>query len=262
MSGCGCNKNKLNDYVCPITKIDALADSIFWLTVRCPELAESALPGNAVMVYPTSGLEPLLGRPFAVADADKERGEISVCFMLWGKGTKMLSGVHVGDTVRVRGVLGVPFDADGAKVHFAGGGAGVALFLYMCKLHPEHKAGLYLGVPGRGYERYVEKVLSVVPDAHIFADDGSFGDGSSMFDVIPKEPPEGEEIWTCGPPDFLAAMKLHCAARPDRLFFVLDRHMACGYGGCMGCTVKTVNGLKRLCTDQSKFRADEVIEDE
>ena len=34
--------------------------------------------------------------------------------------------------------------------------------------------------------------------------------------------------------------------------------MACGYGGCMGCVVKTARGLKRVCADQSLFRADEV----
>jgi len=38
--------------------------------------------------------------------------------------------------------------------------------------------------------------------------------------------------------------------------------MACGYGGCMGCVVETSGGLKRICADQSLFRADEVTEDE
>ena len=262
MSDCGCSRNKLNDYQCLVTKLEKLTEKIVWLSVRCPELAVSVRPGNAVMVYPSAGLEPLLGRPFGVADADAVSGEISVCFMTLGRGTTLMSTLRAGDTVRVRGVFGVPFPADGAKVYFAGGGAGAALFFYMCRLHPTRAAGLYLGVPGRGYERYAELVRSLIPDAHIFTDDGSFGEGDSMFRVLPKEPGDNEEIWACGPPGFLRALKKHCAASPEKLFFALDRHMACGYGGCMGCTVKTVNGLKRLCVDQSLFRSDEVADDE
>lgn len=262
MSDCGCSRNKLNDYQCRVTRLEKLTERIFWLTVKCPDLAESVRPGNAIMVYPSAGLEPLLGRPFGVADADAVSGEISVCFMTLGRGTKLISELRAGDMVRIRGVFGVPFKENGAKLYLAGGGAGAALFFYMRKLYPERTAGLYLGIPGRGCEKYAELVRSLIPDAHIFTDDGSFGEGNSMFSALPKDLGADEEIWACGPSGFLRALKSHCAAQPDKLFFALDRHMACGYGGCMGCTVETVNGLKRICVDQSLFRSDEMMEDE
>lgn len=259
MSECSCHKNKIDDYVCPVVKLEKLADRIFWLTVRCPELAKNALPGNALMVYPSEGGEPLLGRPFGVADADPVRGEVSVCFMLWGKGTELISHFREGVMVHVRGLFAVPFPDRDAKIHIACGGAGAALFLSMCKVHPERVAGLYLGIPGKGYEKYAERVCAMVTGAKVFTDDGSFGEGDSMFKVLPKELGAHEEVWACGPPGFLAALEKHYEKSPEKLFFALDRHMACGYGGCMGCVVETKHGLKRLCVDQSLFRSDEVI---
>ena len=262
MSACSCRKNIIDDYICPVVKLEKLSERIFWLTVRCAELARNALPGNALMVFPSDGLEPLLGRPFGVADADPESGEISVCFMLWGKGTELISHFREGDLVHVRGLFAVPFPEREGKVYFACGGAGAALFLYLCKKHPERVAGLYLGIPGKGYEKYAERVLELVPEARVFTDDGSFGEGDSMFTVLPKEPGTNEEVWACGPPGFLAALERHYENSPEKLFFALDRHMACGYGGCMGCAVETKSGLKRLCVDQSLFRSDEVVKDE
>ena len=60
---------------------------------------------------------------------------------------------------------------------------------------------------------------------------------------------------------FLNALEKHCASSLDKLYFAIDNRMACGYGGCMGCVINTKNGMKRICVDQSLFRADEVIRD-
>lgn len=252
----------MNDYTCEVIKSERLAGRIMWLTVRCPEIAREAAPGNAVMVFASAGLEPLLGRPFAVADADRENGLISVCYMLCGRGTKLMSEFTEGERVRVRGVFGVPLPRREKRVYIAAGGVGAAMFLSFKKNFPDMYAGLYLGVPGRGYERFAEKVRSLVPDVRIYADDGSFGCGDSMFKALPKPLGCDEEVWSCGPPGFLTALEKYYAEQLDKLYFSLDNRMACGYGGCMGCTIETRNGLKRLCVDKSLFRADEVIRDE
>lgn len=262
MSECSCGKNKIRDYKCKVVKTEKLSERIFWLTVECPELASSVRPGHAVMIYPSPTTDPLLGRPFAVADIDNEKGYISVCYMILGRGTEMMTKFQEGDAVRVRGTFGVPFSEETQPVHLAGGGAGAGILFLFAKLCPEKTASMSIGMPGRGYEKFAEKILSVVPDAKIYTDDGSFGDGDSMFKVLPKELKENEQIWACGPPGFLKALENHCAASLDKLYFALDSRMACGYGGCMGCVIDTKDGLKRICVDKSLFRADEVIRDE
>lgn len=44
-------------------------------------------------------------------------------------------------------------------------------------------------------------------------------------------------------------------------FYSLEAHMACGIGACLGCTVHTTNGLKRVCKDGPIFEKNEVIFD-
>lgn len=258
MAQCQCSKFEVNDYIVPVVRNKKLADRVFWMTFEAPELAAHAMAGLAVMVYPSETGDPLLGRPFALADAEPGYGEISVCFMVLGRGTEMLSRVKEGDRLRVRGFLGNPYPETGAKRLFlAGGGAGIAAMLMQKKEHPDIST-IYIGMPGKGYKKFAEHILSMYPDSKIFADDGSFGDGDSMFKSLPKPPGEGEQIWCCGPPGFLEAMRAHCEVAPERLYYLLDKRMACGYGGCMGCVIETKDGPKRVCVDQSIFRSDEV----
>ena len=54
-------------------------------------------------------------------------------------------------------------------------------------------------------------------------------------------------------------MKAVCAStdKPGQLSF--DKRMGCGFGACMGCTVKTTNGLKRICKDGPVLSSGEVL---
>ena len=39
----------------------------------------------------------------------------------------------------------------------------------------------------------------------------------------------------------------------------LEARMGCGFGACMGCSIKTTNGSKRVCKEGPVFEASEVI---
>jgi dihydroorotate dehydrogenase electron transfer subunit len=38
----------------------------------------------------------------------------------------------------------------------------------------------------------------------------------------------------------------------------LEERMGCGFGACMGCTVITASGAKRVCKDGPVFRREEL----
>ena len=38
-----------------------------------------------------------------------------------------------------------------------------------------------------------------------------------------------------------------------------DKHLGCGFGACMGCSIKTTDGLKRFCKDGPVFRKGELL---
>ena len=253
------DKSSINDYLCTIVHSEKLSDSIAWITIKSPALASKIVPGHCLMLFPSDSMDPLLGRPFGISDVDYEKEELSICYMLYGKGTEMIADLCEGNKIKGRGPFGLPLPKkENKKIYLTAGGVGVAIFLLYNKLFPEAVEGLYLGIPGKGGERYAEQILKLAPLAKIYTDDGSFGEGDSMFKVLPKDIAENEEIWACGPPGFLNALKRHCSSSLDKLYFSLDKRMACGYGGCMGCVVETTHGLKRRCVDQSLFRADEV----
>ena len=37
-----------------------------------------------------------------------------------------------------------------------------------------------------------------------------------------------------------------------------EARMGCGFGACMGCTMKTVTGSKRICKDGPVLRREEI----
>ena len=39
----------------------------------------------------------------------------------------------------------------------------------------------------------------------------------------------------------------------------LEARMGCGFGACMGCSIETTNGPKRVCKEGPVFDASEVI---
>ncbi|MEG1501911.1 MAG: hypothetical protein RR272_03850 [Synergistaceae bacterium] len=253
------HEHNLSDYECLVVTSEMLTDRLAWITFKCDSLARIILPGHSVMVFPLMSSSPLLGRPFGVADVDINKGELSVCYMVIGRGTELMSQTIPGSVMRVRGPFGKPLPKRDGNVYLCGGGVGVAIFLLYRKLYPEYSKGLYLGIPGKGFERFAEKIHSLIPDAKIYTDDNSFGEGDSMFKVLPHNLSENkEEIWACGPEGFLKALERHCPKDKKNVFFALDNRMACGYGGCMGCVIETKNGMKRICVDQSLFSADEV----
>ena len=57
------------------------------------------------------------------------------------------------------------------------------------------------------------------------------------------------EVYACGPPPMLEAVRALCAAREVPAQLALESGMACGYGACFGCVVATTDGYIRLCVD-------------
>jgi dihydroorotate dehydrogenase electron transfer subunit len=262
MTDHSCHAGKIQDFKCTVTSSEALSERIGWFTVRCPELAERISPGTSVMVFTSEGNDPLLGRPFAVADVDLGRGELSVCYMVTGRGTEMMLRMDPGREVRLRGPFGIPLPAESGKVIIAAGGAGIATFIHYAKKYPDSVAGVYLGIPGKGYEKFAAKVSGLLPGIRIFTDDGSFGEGGEYVPCPAERTRRGRAGMVMRTIGFLKALRRYYDQEQDKLYFSLDKRMACGYGGCMGCVVETSGGLKRICADQSLFRADEVTEDE
>ena len=87
--------------------------------------------------------------------------------------------------------------------------------------------------------------------ARIATDDGSVGHHGLVTelleDALDRDP--DSEVYACGPPAMLEVVRLICAERGVPAQLALEAGMACGYGACFGCVVRTRDGYVRLCVD-------------
>jgi dihydroorotate dehydrogenase electron transfer subunit len=87
--------------------------------------------------------------------------------------------------------------------------------------------------------------------AQIATDDGSVGHHGLVTELLVREldcVPHAE-VYACGPPAMLEAVRRVCAERGIPAQLALESGMACGFGACYGCVVATREGYVRLCVD-------------
>ena len=69
------------------------------------------------------------------------------------------------------------------------------------------------------------------------------------------------EVYACGPPPMLEAVRALCEELDVPAQLALESGMACGFGACFGCVVATHTGWRRLCVDGPVVRAAELAEE-
>ena len=85
--------------------------------------------------------------------------------------------------------------------------------------------------------------------------DGSVGTRGLVTDVL-EEAAGSSYFYSCGPEAMLKAVARQ-ARTPGQ--FSLEERMGCGFGACMGCTINTRSGLKRVCHDGPVFESEELL---
>lgn len=227
------------------------------LVLESPQIARLAQPGQFVNVRVHENLDPLLRRPFSIADADAVAGRLTLLVLVRGKGSKLLASKNEGDTVNLIGPLGNAFPEISKNPLFVAGGIGIAPFLFLSRKYPG--ATLIFGV----------REASLAPDLAPFrerlnlelaSDDGSLGEKGTVIDLLSKHDLQNHTTFACGPtPMFRAMNKLFSACPRVDAYYSLETYMGCGFGVCKGCVVETTDGGHKLCcTDGPVFAWDQV----
>lgn len=230
----------------------------FLTWVESPEIAQSARPGQFVMVY--CGDETVLRRPLSVHRADGDR--LALLFAVIGKGTQWLAEREPGDGVDVIGPLGNGFSvsADSKNLLLVAGGMGIAPLCFLAEDAAQQGKNVRLLYGTAGRDRYpVPAGIAEVAAT----EDGSVGYRGLATDLIPEHIAWADRVFACGPPQMYRDMASRVemfAGKPVQVS--LETRMGCGRGVCYACTVKTLNGLKQVCTDGPVFGLDEILWDE
>ena len=197
---------------------------------------------------------PFLPRAFSVMRAIG--GELQFMLDDVGPGTRRLYELGVGDELWLAGPFGNPFAAprNGRRPLLVGGGVGTApLAILQDELGD---ADVLLGFRDSGFALGAE----LVREARVATDDGSMGHCGMVTDLLVEELDSDPfaEVYACGPPLMLEAIRALCEKRDVPAQLALESGMACGFGACFGCVVETRSGYVRLCVDGPVLEAAEL----
>jgi NAD(P)H-flavin reductase len=203
---------------------------------------------------------PFLPRAFSVLRARAGTHDLEFLIEDVGPGTNRLCELDAGDELLLVGPLGLGFRAprDGRRPVLAGGGVGIAPLAIW---HDELRAGGLAAPVVLGFrdEAHAEGA-ALLTGASVATDDGSVGRHGLVTELLAAElnADAHAEVYACGPPAMLEAVRALCAERDVPAQLALESGMACGFGACFGCVVPTRNGYVRLCVDGPVLDASEL----
>ena len=243
-----------------ITQVTELTDRVMRLTFHDPFIASHAKPAQFVNLF-THDDFMLMPRPFGVSEVDGD--EVSVIFAVVGHGTEQLAGLQDGDTVDVLGPLGRGFNLKkDANYILVGGGLGVPPLIYAAQKLAEHDASFATAVFGYRNDHFAEEYVSRYADWSWSIDDAEgnvvdllnkleHGDDLKAYDRKPI-------ILSCGPLPMMKAVAAWAAERGIPAQLSMEQRMGCGYGTCVLCTIDTMDGRLKVCSDGPVFTREQL----
>lgn len=247
------------------------------ITLEAPLFAGRVRPGQFAMLRLPEAADPLLGRPFAVYNAEALSGRVELIYLVVGKMTKRLTNVVVGETLELTGPLGngwsvieqgagspssgtLPFD----RLVMAAGGIGQTPFYLLAKKYAalDHGPALTLLYGARNKERLVplDDFARLGVEIRVATEDGSAGGRGYVTDLIAGVVSGKTTIAACGPKPMLSAVFAAAQKCAVPCFTSLESAMCCGLGICYGCVVpyRADDGTpdyRRTCHDGPVFDA-------
>ena len=217
------------------------------------DTAAIARPGQFVQVQ-LPGF--YLRRPISVCDWDSEG--LTLVYKLVGEGTRNMAGLLPGTELDLLTGLGNGFDtaACGDKPLLIGGGVGLPPMVGLCRtLLAEGKHPTVLAGFNTADEVFLRDAVEALGAPFVLATmDGSAGVKGLVTDAMKEL--DFDSVCACGPLPMLKAV-WEAADVPGQFSF--EERMGCGFGACMGCTVKTKNGYKRICKDGPVLVREEIL---
>ena len=200
--------------------------------------------------------EKYLRRPISVCDYDAET--LTLIYKVVGSGTEIMATLPAGTKLDVLTGLGNGYDTSlsGDRPVLVGGGVGVPPMYNLCKKliaqgrHPQ----VVLGFNVASEIFLAEEFKALGADVYIATADGSVGTKGFVTDVIKNL--EYTYFYSCGPMPMFKAMENVMTTCGQYSF---EERMGCGFGACMGCTIQTKSGYKRVCKDGPVFEREEVF---
>ena len=199
-----------------------------------------------------------LRRPISVCNY--EEGELTLIYKVVGKGTDLMSQIAEGTQLDVLTGLGNGFNIDHEckRALLVGGGVGVPPLYRLTRdlVARGKEVTVVLGFNTESEIFYAEKFEALGAKVIIATADGSVGVKGFVTNAIAESRVEADYFYSCGP---LPMLKALCQSLEIDGEVSLEERMGCGFGICMGCSIQTTKGAKRVCKEGPVFKKEEVI---
>ena len=213
------------------------------------------LPGQFVNIRVQG---QFLRRPISVCNVEQPLNNVephlTIIYKVVGVGTEAMSHLPVGTQLDVLTVLGNGYNLTkaGDAPLLVGGGVGVPPMYMLARQLREagKKVRVILGFNTKDEVFYEEEFRALGCDVTVTTVDGSHGIKGFVTNAL-----DGQQsyYYTCGPLPMIKAL-LQAAGTNGEVS--MEERMGCGFGACMGCTIQTTQGPKRVCKEGPVFPAE------
>ena len=208
------------------------------------QFVEIALPGK------------FLRRPISVCDWAEN--SLTLIYKVVGHGTEQMAALPAGTRLDVLTGLGNGYDTtlSGENPVLVGGGVGVPPLYALCKklIAEGKKPSVILGFNKESEIFLKQEFEALGIPTYIATADGSCGTRGFVTDVLKNL--HYSYFYSCGPMPMFRAMEAVVTTSGE---FSFEERMGCGFGACMGCSIQTKSGGKRVCKDGPVFLREEVF---
>lgn len=189
---------------------------------------------------------------------DWKENELTLVYKVLGQGTEFMTGLPSGTQLDLLTGLGNGFDISkcGEKPLLVGGGVGLPPMIGLARtLLEAGKKPILLAGFGSEREIFLKEAAEALGLELLVATmDGSCGVKGLVTDALTGL--DFDSICACGPLPMLKALD-QASDVPAQYSF--EERMGCGFGACMGCTIKVKGGWKRVCKDGPVLDKEEVL---
>lgn len=248
-----------------IVKKEELGKDTFMMEVEAPKIAQSALPGQFVIVKADETAERI---PLTISDTHLFDGTITLVIKAIGLSTKKIVSYHVGSFFHdVVGPLGNPSEFTQRPMEllrksrycFIAGGVGIAPIYPLVKWMAEHRleCDVIIGARNKSLLFYVEQLERITDNLYIATDDGSMGFKGNVTDMlshlVENEGRKYDEITAIGPMIMMKFVALKAQEFAIPCIVSLNSLMVDGTGMCGACRVQVGGETKFTCVDGPEF---------
>lgn len=252
---------------CQIIENKKIDSKYYLMRVKSEKMCPASKPGQFFMIRCNSGLA-ILRRPISLHNVVASENILEFYYEVKGKGTEEFSKLLPGEILNIQGPLGTGFNTEhrDKTLLLIGGGMGMAPMKYLLNTLLE-KGNRVIFIPG-GRDASALKILenfnleNPILETHIMSDDGSAGKKGNVIEKMREIIREKhiDMIFSCGPHRMMELVGEIANEKEIPCQISLEERMACGVKACVGCSIKTLDGMKKVCHDGPVFDSKIIVE--